>query len=146
MIASVLGLPRGSHPFYTHLFFPSQLANTLGIGSYRDSPIGAIHYDCGTVLNISHGTAEAYPPREPITDRGVFCSLFIPCFGLIAVGLYLFPEQHSGCYGPVFSRFYNSSDQDFGRNSRNHPRDECDWLINFVYTRVYAASTIFANL
>jgi len=144
-IASVLGLPRGSHVFYTNLFSPGDLTNTYGVGSYKNSPIGGIHYDCGTVLIIENGTWSAYPPRDSIADRAVFSSLFIPCFGVLAVGLYLFPQEHVRCFGPVFSRFYDSEERNFGRNVKHHPRDANDWLINFVYTRVYAASAIMAN-
>jgi hypothetical protein len=146
MVASILGLPRGSHVFHTHLFSPRSLAGTFGVGSGYLRAIGGVHYDCGTQLQPHDGS---WPNiREPLTDKGVVSSLYVVCFGVTALGLALFPEEHDGCYGPVFSRFYDPghNDEDFGRPTNLRSRDVKDWLINFVFTRVTSGWIVLSNL
>ena len=145
MVAAIMGLPRGSHPFHTHLYNPSALHGTYGVGSMYNSPIGGVHYDCGTVLQPDTGVNER-GNREPLADRAVMASLYVPCFGVLALGLKLFPDQHRTCYGPVFSRFYDSAERNYGRPVGNQPKDEVDWLRNFVWTRVYAGWLVLCNL
>lgn len=144
MIANVLGMPRGSHVFHTHLFNPSKLSGTCGLGSAYTNTIGTVHYDCGTILQPDTGVWER-GWREPLTDKGVLASLYIPTFGIVAVGLLLFPEEHAGSYGPVFSRFYNTASDNWGRGTSAKARDEKDWLINFVNSRTVAGHTVMAE-
>ena len=146
VIATCFGMPRNSHVLHTHLFKPSSLARTFATGSSYNSPLGGAVYDCGSQLTTS------IPPvwvnaREPLTDTSVLSSLYIACFGTAAVGMSLFrAEEFTGCYGPVFSRYYDSAraNEDRYRAAANLPRDAQDWMVNFAWLRAVSGWSILS--
>ena len=143
-IASVLGLPRGTHVMSTHLFDVPALHRSYGICSYRNHEITeAIHYDCGTVLNPETGLWDYGDSREPLTDPLVLCSLLLSSWALIGVSLSLFGAGiHSEVYGPIFTKFFRVRG-DVGEVENLHrkhkPRDAVDWVRTFVWMRCEAS-------
>jgi hemicentin len=142
MVAAVLGCGP-SHPLAAYLFSPGDIEATVGICSRYRTPIGGVHYDCGTQFDPARPGAVT-----AAQDWGAYYSLLAATHGLIALGLVLYPDQLEACYGPVFSRFYDREpvrDLEAGRaaGARSTSRDE--WLVNFVFGRVVASWAVLCN-
>ena len=77
-------------------------------------------------------------------------SLYPALFGLIALSLTLFPDEHPRCHNLVFSPFRGREGMDVQtlahRTPDEIPTSDQEWLVNFVAERMFAGHMCYLQL
>ena len=106
MLAAVYRLPKESNHLYTHIFKPSTMKRTCGVGSQYDHVIDYIHYDCGCELTETGSFVPGRPQRPPFQLDALYLVYFVS-FGAFCLATL---ADQSAC------RQLNGEKEIYGRN------------------------------
>ena len=92
MVALTLGSNEATTHLATHIFRPSALPGTFGVGNQYANPIGNYHYDCGSELTEDGEIPNGRPQRAPLDRHSLY---FVMWASFTALGVSLVTQQES---------------------------------------------------